>query len=767
MEKNIKTQSTIRKAFLFIVTILLIAISNNTFSQSITCSNAIMATPATGTITINGLSINTTSSGDVLYYDSTGQNCTGQSFGPKFLQVGKTSAWSITINFDKPVNNLIVALRGTGEGLIPTATERFIFNSNGGAVSIYSPSSNCASTVSGNEILASYGSNSSTGGGGLFRISAPTNFTSLTINGPGGLSGSILGFCTESLVPSINITSITPNNQSICQNTNAAPIFISATGTGNLSYQWYKNTTNSNTGGTIINGATSQSYTPVASTSNGTDYFYVIVTDSNGSSASNTATVNTLLAPNTPLVSVTNISNTCPSTTVNLTTLQPTSVNDQIYEWHTSASTPNSGNIVSNPNAVSNAGTYYLYSKNSSNGCYSLSSSAVNVTINNCTTGTCTSSGVNYVNLNSLYTGIIPNAPNTVLEWWTTSNRIVGTKVVNPTNVTISGTYYAFFYDTAGNCYNTNNSTASVFVSILPPCSICPNLIADLSAYNNNYTSESVFENNQIKIGTSRIRLTNTTALPTSLFTTNRISDTHYSGEFGINIGHNQSTGISASQKIVSTLKFDKHIGYLKFTLSDIDSGENIVVNAYDENNNLITLEPSNYSIYFSTNVKKSGNSFYDAQYPIAFDAPSQTRQGTVDINYSGKKVSKVIFEFTNNAQVGSYSISKISGEECATCTKPGSLIAGGNPTKVGITLQKKQELWPENIPNGFVALESKEKGFVITRVLKVGGGSNGTPDLLNDSIKDPKEGMVVYDINAQCVKLFNGTIWKCIEGCN
>lgn len=89
-------------------------------------------------------------------------------------------------------------------------------------------------------------------------------------------------------------------------------------------------------------------------------------------------------------------------------------------------------------------------------------------------------------------------------------------------------------------------------------------------------------------------------------------------------------------------------------------------------------------------------------------------------------------------------------------CTQPGSTVIGGNPTKVGITVQQKQESWPENIPNGFVALESSAKGFVITRVP-------------NDAaVIDAREGMLIYDVAAKCVKLYNGTTWNCIKrSCN
>ncbi|TGN24231.1 DUF11 domain-containing protein [Empedobacter tilapiae] len=89
-------------------------------------------------------------------------------------------------------------------------------------------------------------------------------------------------------------------------------------------------------------------------------------------------------------------------------------------------------------------------------------------------------------------------------------------------------------------------------------------------------------------------------------------------------------------------------------------------------------------------------------------------------------------------------------------CYKPGNFNMNGTPTRVGITNLQKQVGWPENIPNGFIALESKSTGLVITRVQN------------NTMITEPKEGMIIYDINANCVSLYNGSIWKCIkQDCN
>lgn len=101
-------------------------------------------------------------------------------------------------------------------------------------------------------------------------------------------------------------------------------------------------------------------------------------------------------------------------------------------------------------------------------------------------------------------------------------------------------------------------------------------------------------------------------------------------------------------------------------------------------------------------------------------------------------------------------------------CTEDPNTDSPDEFTKVGISTLANQTVgWPDNIPNGWLTMESKTKGFVITRVQQVGAGTDGAPDA-TDSITDPQEGMLVYDIDAACVKLFNGTIWNCIErSCN
>lgn len=91
-----------------------------------------------------------------------------------------------------------------------------------------------------------------------------------------------------------SVTAPSPAVQSgICTGGTAAPISVTASGgTGSYSYQWYVNTTNSNSGGTLIPSATSSSYTPAVVS--GTRYYYVVITvaaNGCGSVTSSTAEV--------------------------------------------------------------------------------------------------------------------------------------------------------------------------------------------------------------------------------------------------------------------------------------------------------------------------------------------------------------------------------------------------------------------------------------------------------------------------------------------
>jgi hypothetical protein len=91
-------------------------------------------------------------------------------------------------------------------------------------------------------------------------------------------------------------------------------------------------------------------------------------------------------------------------------------------------------------------------------------------------------------------------------------------------------------------------------------------------------------------------------------------------------------------------------------------------------------------------------------------------------------------------------------------CYKPG---ATGTPeiTKIGISTRASKSTinFPADVNNGFIAMESNNKGFVITRV--------SDPE---SSIINPVDGMLVFDTDDLCLKVYNGTQWSCInQTCN
>lgn len=87
-------------------------------------------------------------------------------------------------------------------------------------------------------------------------------------------------------------------------------------------------------------------------------------------------------------------------------------------------------------------------------------------------------------------------------------------------------------------------------------------------------------------------------------------------------------------------------------------------------------------------------------------------------------------------------------------CTKPFNTAVSTNTTKVGISTQASASSnWPLSIANGFLALESQNKGLVITRTTET---SIPAANLV--------EGMIIYDTVDNCVKIYNGTAWHCIQ---
>lgn len=130
----------------------------------------------------------------------------------------------------------------------------------------------------------------------------------------------------------------------------------------------------------------------------------------------------------------------------------------------------------------------------------------------------------------------------------------------------------------------------------------------------------------------------------------------------------------------------------------------------------------------------------------------SYTLNPTTD---SDSAIYYVIITFPGGCSVSS---NQLTSDICP-CPKPGATGTPDSYTDLGISVKDKNTTpnWPKDIPNGFITMESNAKGFVVTRM--------ETPET---SIANPKPGMLVYDTTDDCLKLYNGSSWKCIkQTCN
>jgi len=269
--------------------------------------------------------------------------------------------------------------------------------------------------------------------------------------------------------------SVTPATQTLLQN--ATPANLTATATGASTYQWYSNTTSSNTGGTLISGANALSYTPPTNVV-GTQYYYIVASNGTCSAASNVAQVNVQTCNAADPVSL----------DLNLWFSTSAAPSGSVKQWHSSA-TPSASTLISGGivQATSVPTNYWVYYYDSVNNCYSPGSKVV-VVANSCC-------NIPTVNLNSLSQSAAPSGSS--LVWYTTHNRVNGTLVSNPSAVS-TGVYFPFFYDSVNNCYspvgtpvlvgidNDCSSTTDIQVNKTGPYNVAPGATVTYKIYVTN-----------------------------------------------------------------------------------------------------------------------------------------------------------------------------------------------------------------------------------------------------------------------------------------
>ncbi|GHV72253.1 hypothetical protein FACS1894201_00420 [Bacteroidia bacterium] len=295
----------------------------------------------------------------------------------------------------------------------------------------------------------------------------------------------------------------------------SAPLSVTAnvTDAGTLSYQWYSNTINSNTGGTAV-GTNSNTYTPSTTTA-GTFYYYVVVTNTNNSvngaatatTKSNVATV-TVSATN---ISVTNVSLNKTATTLAVggtetltATILPTTATNQNVTWsssNTSIATVSSSGLVTAVSA-GNATITVTTADGSRTATCTVTVSATNISVTNVSLNkTATTLAVG--GTETLTATILPTTATNQNVTWSSSNTSIAT-------VSSSGLVTAV---SAGNATITvttadGSHTATCEVTVSAATAVATQNVASLFVYPNPVVNgELRIENGDLLIENGELRV--------------------------------------------------------------------------------------------------------------------------------------------------------------------------------------------------------------------------------------------------------------------
>ena len=308
----------------------------------------------------------------------------------------------------------------------------------------------------------------------------------------GGCSNITSNTASVVITPDPVIATQPAPNQTICVGGSSAPLTVSlqaTAGIGAFTYQWYSNTTATNSGGTEISGATSLSYNAPAFNTAGTFYYYCVVTDAGNGCSNVTSQVATVVVVADPTVTAPIATQTlCQTATpAPLTVTASGGTGTFLYQWYSNTTNNNilgtlisgaTANSYSPPTASSGTFYYYCVVTTAASGC-SVTSVTSTVVVNTgptfttqpaatqsvCVGGTTTQLNVSYSN----------GAGAASYQWYSnTSNMYNGgvpisaatSSVYTPPSSSAGTTYYYCIvsFSTGGGCSMINSNIAQVIV---------------------------------------------------------------------------------------------------------------------------------------------------------------------------------------------------------------------------------------------------------------------------------------------------------------
>ncbi|SFO80077.1 conserved repeat domain-containing protein, partial [Algoriphagus ornithinivorans] len=276
-----------------------------------------------------------------------------------------------------------------------------------------------------------------------------------------------------------------PQGASYCLNASPQPLTVTGTGAGTISYEWFRTTTATNSGGTPV--GSSQTFTPPTNAA-GTYYYYALVKSSTcGNVASNSVTVQV-----NPLTEISNQptgATYCQNATATPLTVIGTGTGTITYEWWQTTSAVNIGGtrVATTQNytpPTNTEGTFYYYAKVISSSCNTVASNPVTVQVNALpaapTSGGNISQCINSPAQTLTATASVPTGIE--IRWFSAPTG--GNLVANPTLNTLGTvTYYAEARNTITGCISPTRTPVTL---TLLNCALTIDKVGTFVDQNNN-----------------------------------------------------------------------------------------------------------------------------------------------------------------------------------------------------------------------------------------------------------------------------------------
>jgi hypothetical protein len=326
------------------------------------------------------------------------------------------------------------------------------------------------------------------------------------------------------VTPAPAITTQPTPTQTVCLD--GAPTTLTvdySNGTGSPTYQWYSNSTNGTTGGTAISGATTNSYTPLT-TSTGTTYYYCIINFTSGGCSNVTSNIASVIVNPDPSVSVQPLASQtiCIGGTISapLSFTNTGGTGTPTYQWYLVGSpnqTIGTNSTSYTPGSLSTAGTYNYFAQISytGSGCASVNTTNATIVVVNDPVVSIASSETYCQNSTSVLpiASTVSGGFGTPSYFWysnNTNNNTGGTLITTATSNTFTppvstiGTtyYYCNIVQSGTNCSSTS-PTVSVQVIAQPQITTQPiptqtvcvgGTLSNLSVSHTNGTSAPTYQ---------------------------------------------------------------------------------------------------------------------------------------------------------------------------------------------------------------------------------------------------------------------------------